>query len=238
MKPEDQAEYFRRRVLRGLRIYFADRRWPRLIMSGVLGLAGGIGFLSSVAMLHAGLEKMWIRYPLAVLVGWGAFLGLVRLWVALEGRLFVPDDEIEKLCGEGHDPGEGPGQAETTGELWTRWFEIVTHPGAPDAEGCLVWIALWIGGSLLLIAVAGIYVVLAGAPMLIAEVFLDAILVAALYKRMAQLDRRWWLTGAVERTIFPVFWTMVTLAIAGAVMQQIAPEARSIGGFVRHITRD
>ncbi len=240
MKPEAQAEYFRRRVLRGLRIYFANRRWPRLIMSVVLALAGGLGFLSSVAMLAAGLEKMWLRYPLAVLVGWIAFLGLVRLWVAMEGRIFVPDEEIEKLCREGDDPGDVPSQAETTDTLWRHWIDILRNSGPvdADAEGCLVSVALWIGGFLLLIAVAGIFVVVAGAPMLLAEIFLDAILVAALYKRMAQLDRRWWLTGALERTVFPVLWTLLTLGIAGAVMQQIAPEAKSIGGFVRHVTKD
>lgn len=240
MKAEAQAEYYRRRVLRGLRIYFANQRWPRLVMSGVLALAGGIGFLSAVLMLHAGIERMWLRYPLAVLVAWIAFLGLVRLWVVIEGRLFVPDEEMERLCREGDDPGEMPSHGETTGEFWARWFDILGNWGPPDtdADGCLVSIALWVGGGLLLIVVAGIFVVVAGAPMLIAEIFLDAILVAALYKRMAQLDRRWWLTGAMDRTWFPVLWTMITLGLAGFAIQQIAPEAKSIGGFVRHVTQD
>jgi hypothetical protein len=210
------------------------------MMSGVLALAGGVGFLSSVLMLQAGLDRMWLRYPCAVFIGWVAFLGLIRLWAAMEQRVFIPDEEIERLCREGDDPGDVPSQAETTDSLWRQWIEAWNH--APsfdgDGDGCLVWFVLWFGGLLLLIAVAGIYVLVAGAPMLLAEVFLDAILVGALYKRMAQLDRRWWLTGALDRTTIPMLWTVVTLALAGTVMQQVAPDAKSIGGFVRHITGD
>jgi ABC-type enterochelin transport system permease subunit len=68
-------------------------------------------------------------------------------------------------------------------------------------------------------------------------VFLDAVLLAALYKRMKQLDRRWWLTGALGRTAMPVILTAVSLAICGAVMQAVAPEAKSIGGFMEHVRR-
>ncbi len=233
MNPGGQAEYMRRRVLRGLRIYFANRRWPRLIMSGVLAFAGGIGFLSSVAMLHARLEKMWLRYPLAVLVGWAAFLGLIRLWAALEARVVIADEEMEALCRTASDPGDGPEHGETFSTLCRHWFDVLSHAAPDGAEGCLIWIVVF--GALLLVTLAGIYCVVIGAPVLIAEVFLDAILVTALYKRMAQLDRRWWLTGALERTAAPVLWTVLTLGLAGAAMHQIAPEAKSIGGFIRHI---
>ena len=46
----------------------------------VTTLAGGVAFLSSFGMLHAGVLSMGIRYPLAVLAGYGAFLALLGYW--------------------------------------------------------------------------------------------------------------------------------------------------------------
>lgn len=229
--PQKGREYLRGRALRGLRIYFSHRRWPRLVMSGVLAITGGVGFLASYVMLHAGLEKMWLRYPAAVLFAWVAFLGLVRLWAEVERRAFSPDNDLEKLLREGRDPGDEPSTVEVSGDAVGRWLDAATSY-TPDSDegGCLVWFFVMVVGALLLLSLAGLYTVLMAAPVLLAEVFLDAVLVTALYKRMAHLDRRWWLTGAMERTAVPVLLTAGTLMIAGATMQALAPGAKSVGG--------
>src|ERR687884_566449 len=64
---------------------------PRLQMSLMLTLTCACGFLSSFVLLHLGLTRMWLRYPLAVLCAYGVFLLLLRLWLAYQcnrvGRL-------------------------------------------------------------------------------------------------------------------------------------------------------
>jgi hypothetical protein len=50
-------------------------------MLGLVVLTGGIGFLTSYALLHAGLRSMALRYPIATLFAYAVFLGLIRLWV-------------------------------------------------------------------------------------------------------------------------------------------------------------
>lgn len=50
----------------------------------ILLLTGFVGFLSSFLLLQVGLSKMWLRYPLAILSAYIAFLLLLRLWLAIQ----------------------------------------------------------------------------------------------------------------------------------------------------------
>lgn len=54
---------------------------PRFSMTLMVLLTGFAGFLSSYGMLHFGLTKMWLRYSLAVLVSYAAFLLLLKFWL-------------------------------------------------------------------------------------------------------------------------------------------------------------
>ncbi|MCA1631228.1 MAG: hypothetical protein LC774_12980 [Acidobacteria bacterium] len=62
------------------------RASPRLLMSLLLLLTGGAGFLCSYALLHAGLARMSVRYPVSILVAYCVFLLLLRVWLAAQGR--------------------------------------------------------------------------------------------------------------------------------------------------------
>jgi hypothetical protein len=71
------------------------------------------------------------------------------------------------------------------------------------------------------------------APMLLAEVALDAALVSAAYRRLRKEDVGHW-TGAVfRRTWVPAAILVVFMSIAGFAAQRYAPEAQSIGGVIR-----
>jgi hypothetical protein len=60
---------------------------PRLQMSLILLVTGLVGFLVSFALLRAGLGRMWLRYPLAVIAAYVAFLLLLRLWLFYQRRV-------------------------------------------------------------------------------------------------------------------------------------------------------
>lgn len=71
------------------------RGMPRVLMSLILAATGAAGFLVSFALLHAGVERMWLRYPVAVLVAYGVFLLLLRVWLYLQRYSWtdlLPDD--------------------------------------------------------------------------------------------------------------------------------------------------
>lgn len=237
MKLGEDRENYRRRALSRLRIYFASRRWPRCVMSGILALTGLAGFFASFLMLRAGLEKMWLRYPLATLAAWLVFLALMRLWAEFERRALPLDGDAATML-DGDDPGD-PADGRREGD-WSLgdWLDLASHVDAgfvDDEAGCALWLILLVGGTLLVFSIAGVLTILLGAPALVAEVFLDAVLVAALYRRVRHLDRRWWLAGALRRTIGPVACTALALMCAGFAMQIVAPDAKSIGGVWRHL---
>lgn len=57
------------------------RASPRVHMLLLVSITAMTGFATSYVLLHAGLTLMALRYPLAVGVGYLAFLALVRLWL-------------------------------------------------------------------------------------------------------------------------------------------------------------
>ena len=73
-----QVERVRRLLLR--------QGMPRLQMSLILFVTGLAGFLASYALLHAGVSRMWLRYPVAVLLAYAVFLLLLRLWLFYQQR--------------------------------------------------------------------------------------------------------------------------------------------------------
>ena len=54
---------------------------PRLLMSLMLAISIGCGFLSSIFLHSAGVASPLLRYPISVAVGWGVFLIFVSVWV-------------------------------------------------------------------------------------------------------------------------------------------------------------
>ena len=84
-------------------------------------------------------------------------------------------------------------------------------------------------------ALAAIFNVLMAAPVLFAEVFVDAVLVGAFYKRLKPLRESWWVIGATRQTWKPVALTAVTLLVFALIFQAIAPEAKSVGGVIAHL---
>lgn len=59
---------------------------PRLQMSILVALTGAAGFLSSYALLQAGVASMAVRYPIAVAAAYGVLLLLLRIWLVIQER--------------------------------------------------------------------------------------------------------------------------------------------------------
>lgn len=97
--------------------------------------------------------------------------------------------------------------------------------GALD-EGAWVLIPAAIAAAVAL--GAAIYVVYI-APVLFAELLLDAALSAGLYRRLKGVQGQHWLKSAVRRTAGPAVVAAALLAASGALMQSVYPGASSIG---------
>lgn len=106
-----------------------------------------------------------------------------------------------------------------------------------DSEGCvffLLALALVVAGTL-----AALYVVYA-APLLLAEILVEGVLLSGLYRGMKRVRRGGgdWLGAAVRRTWLPVLLTLVTFAAAGYFLQRAAPRARSFGEAWRMVSSE
>lgn len=105
-----------------------------------------------------------------------------------------------------------------------------------DEGGCFVVVAV------LLIAAATVGAVvwiLWTAPILLAEVLVDGIVMTGLYRRLKHgPEPGHWLTGAIRRTWIPALVVALLFSIAGHLLQKAVPEARSIGAAWEAISAD
>ncbi len=233
LPPETQTDS-RLRLLRAVRRHFAKNRRPRLVMGGVLLLTGVAGLLTSFLLLKLGFVRMWLRYPTAVFVAWAVFLALLRGWAGWERATFQFD---EKALAES-SPDDLPDNPESLRSIKGSWSDGLDLSDIGNifefGEGCLPTLAVILLLGVLFLTIGAISSIITAAPYLISEVFLDAALVTALYRRMRRIDQRSWLESAVSHTFFPTLWTALLLFGIGVGFHLAAPEAKSIRGVWHH----
>ena len=250
-KRHRKIEFLSRRLLR--------KSYPRLHTSLILLLTGIAGFLASVVLLRLGLSPMWLRYPIAIGFAYCVFLLLLRVWLSLsrprdwdledvvdvtyEVISDLPSHEQTNFGGAGDFAGGGAGGVwEDTVSSFTTTTTTNCSSSSSSGfsfdldleEGWFIVIAIVaiIGGAL-----AALYVVYI-APALLAEILLDGVLLAGLYKQVKGIEHRHWLRGAVRRTVLSAILVAVFFGVAGYAMQQTVPEARSVGEVWRHLGDD
>ena len=228
-------ERTRQMAMRALRVYFAEKRWSRLAMALILTLTGAAGVGASWGLLKAGLLQMWARYSLAVLLAWGVFLALVWCWMQVERRYFTADEQMAELL-KGRDPKEAMERLKNDDFSVLDWFDGV--PDFTDSEGCAVLSVAVIVLGLIFFTIGAIFNVLMGAPILFAEVFVDAVLVGALYKRMKPLHGQWWVIGVARHTWKPVTLTAALLVVVAMFFSYLAPKAHTAGEVIAQLRGD
>ena len=254
----------RERKIESLRRRLQRKSYPRLHASLILLLTGLAGFLVSFTLLRLGLTAMWLRYPVAILVAYGVFLLLLRVWLSLSRpRDWYLEDVVEETIDVvsestgADDPGFGGGADFAGGGAGGSWGQSVstvtttrstvstfTPAKSSGSSGFSfdfdlddAWFLLIVVVVLIAILGAAFYVVYI-APVLLAEILLDGVLLAALYKQVKTIEHKHWLRSALDRTALPAVIVAVVFTIAGFAMQTAVPEARSIGEVWKHITSD
>jgi hypothetical protein len=74
------------------------------------------------------------------------------------------------------------------------------------------------------------------APVLLAEVALDAAIISVLYRRLRHDEQGYWLTTVISNTWIPALVLVVFAFGAGFALQQVARDARSIGAVVQSLS--
>jgi hypothetical protein len=238
----------RSRLVERMRVHLERFCYPRVELSVLIVLSGLSAFLVSFALLRAGVDSMPLRYGLAGAAGYLAFLGFVRLWIAwnhsrpsLLDLDVDPGHLVDAIDGGAPVPrgGGGPsffaGGRSGGGGASTSWGTSSSGGGSSwlEADDSLFFLVLAIAaavGSLLTI----FYVVYL-APALLAEVLVDAVIIATISRRVASADRRDWTATLIRRTCVPALLLISFLVVGGWALQRLAPDARSIGPAIEAI---
>ena len=227
---------WRLRARAALETYFRDRSYPRFILVLLVTIAGFVGFLISHTLLHHGVEEMWLRYPLAVISGYLVFLGLLRLWVEIERARYDPNQvEIPTDFSNDRESIQPPFRRYTKeSDSWLDWLDLPSSVFDLD-EGCLVGCAFVFLFGLLTGAVGLLFAVIVAAPELLAEVFLDAVVVTMLYRHLKTAAKEHWLGTAVKRTWKSALVTAAAASLLGLLLAVFAPHSHSIGPAIKEI---
>jgi hypothetical protein len=143
-------------------------------------------------------------------------------------------------AGAGGDWSGGMSSGVSSGNVGGSSSATDWIPDVPDVgldvdldDGCF-WIIIPVA-AIAGVVVAMFYVVYI-APVFLAEILVDALLLAGLYKRLKGIEPRHWLRSVVRRTLLPAVLATALFIVAGYLMGRIAPSARSIGEFWQEIS--
>ncbi|WP_129647565.1 hypothetical protein [Peristeroidobacter agariperforans] len=241
----------RQQLIRRVQRELEKRGYPRLQMMLLVGLTGGAGFLASFLLLIYGVDSLGLRYALSVAIAYLVFLLLLWLWLRTDADTYDGLDEVAvELINAIPGPtaraaasNGGGGQFSGAGSSG-RWEDssssepLVELPDVPlpnagavaDADELAIPLAvvLAVVGVLFVVLFASFSVILS-APVLFAELLVDGVLAASLYRRLRRVDSRHWLQSAVRRTLVPFAITAVLAGALGWGLSVYAPGARTLG---------
>lgn len=232
MNPTDPL---RTRLLRRVEQHLRSRKRPRLEMSLIVGLSGLSALLGAFLMLRCGLDSMALRYPIAVLLAYGVFLGLLRLWLVLHTRpgSSAPSVDVSDGCDAaelGLEMGRSAAQAADVAGDAMKSSETMVDGFDADADAFLFLAAMAFVTGLL----ASAYVIWT-APTLLAELVVDSILIVGLHRRWRhRIPADWW-RGTVRRTWIPALTMALAFGMGGFALQQASPGSRSLGPALRDL---
>ncbi len=255
------TEQRRERVVRLIKSRLLRKGKPRLLVTLILLITGLVGFLVSYLLLHSGMTRMWLRYPLAILFAYCVFLLLLRLWLALQRsrqRVGVEVGDVTDIAPElpdalfrsrgGYAEGfrfSGGGADAGGGGAGSSWGESSLSSSSSSGssgggggfdldDGVFIVIAVVVIAGALLAVFYVVYI----APALLAEILVDGVLVAGLYRELKGVEQRHWLRAAVRKTLLPALIAAALFSAGGYALQRAAPKARSVGEVLKHLTED
>lgn len=244
---------YRQQEIRKLRDGLERDSFPRMQMFLLVALTGTSGFIVSYFLLHAGFDKMWLRYLLSIAAAYLMFLIFLWLWLRSSAHDYTDFSDLpvpssspfgnssSSACFGDNGGNFAGGGASSSFDSPPAGFSGLGDTGgsvgdvlggAADAEELAIPLFLLIAIGAMLFSV---FFLVSSAPMLLAELLVDGVLSASLYRRLRGLETRHWLETALRRTLRPFALTTVLVVASGWGMAIYAPEAHTIGDVIFHL---
>ena len=234
--------------MRRARAHLDLHGYPRVELFVIVALAGIAGFLVAYGLLNGGVHSMPVRYAAAGGAAYLAFLFLIWLWIVWKSGARADFDGADHLdvldlaprsFGEAPAPSLFEGGRSGGGGAAAAWGDASGRSSPREGSSWLDWEADsgWVILAIiaLLAGVSAVGYVLYLAPALFAEVLVDGVIVAAVSRRVAGIERRDWTATVLRYTWLPALIMIGSLVVSGWALQKIAPEARSLGPAVQQI---
>lgn len=230
---------------------------PRWQLSVILALTGLFGFLTSLLLLWRGLDHMGWRYLIAFSTAYAVFLLSLRVWARTQRESYDSSDLVDALdvdvdlpAGSPSspipEPFEGSGGSFGGGGAGGSWHEAGADPSGhvdvPSVGGHAVDVAGpglpldidegWVFVLPAAVALSGLVAVgfvVYSAPVLLAELVLDVVILGGVYRRLRGIEPQSWRWGAIRRTWVPALALCILVVGLGFVLESIAPGARTLG---------
>jgi hypothetical protein len=221
MKREPSVE---RQVL-STRRWLQTHRWLRLHVGLIALCCLGCLWLSGALLRWVGVDTLSLRFGLSLVVSYGVYLGLLRLWAAY--LLSREDGDVADMAEIGVDvldAGSGLGRA--SGSV------LDAASGLDEGALVLLPLAALIGMALALAALLGAGVTLLfGVEVLLAvsvEVALAAFAAGLAWRHQRQFERGGWLRCALRHTWAGALALLIAGVGLGAAIDHWMPEAQSL----------
>ena len=219
-------------------------------MSTILLATALAGFFCSFLLLQLGMTRMGICYLLATGFAFVVFLSLLRLWLEHHRKKtkqksadwdaldLIDPDLIPTGAAKVGTGGVAFGGGLSGGGGARRSFgpsteDFVKNTGVGASSGFSLDLDDWLIPALIIAAIGGAIVasiyIIVSAPIFLAEIFVDGLLVTGLYKRLQKFEQKHWMETAIQRTWLPVLIVALLFVITGYLIQGLAPEVDSIG---------
>jgi hypothetical protein len=223
----------RSRLVEQAHRYLESAGRPRLVMLGVLTVTLASGFLASVAMVHLGVNRMPIRYPLAVGVAYATFLWMLRSWLRQQAIVSDVSDDPEGLLVPGAAAFGAAAFVKAAEEKERQPKKSSPFSGAGDlsgigdiGEGCGFLVILVLIAGLCTLVVS-IYLVVTS-PMLLAELLVDGALLGAMSRAISPNSPPHWSRAVVRRTWIAAMVTAIVFGLVGWGIERVAPGAHTL----------
>lgn len=222
----------RTRLVERAHRYLEKAGRPRLVMLAVLAVTFAAGFLASVAMVHLGMDRMHVRYPLAVAVAYATFLGLLWGWLQRQTAVQTPSEDPEWLLvpgvaaiGASALGNDFAGKDERRPKDSSDFSGLANFGDVGEALGALLILVLIAGVCTLIVSV---YLV-ATSPLLLAELLVDGALLGAMSRAVSHDPPPHWSRAVVRRTWIAALVAAIVFGLVGFGIERVAPGARTLG---------
>lgn len=237
---------FKERIQRG---YFV-RFHMSLILVGTITS----GILASKLLLLAGFHSMAWRYPIAVLLSYGVFLGLVRVWIGYVRSGASPGGGADALVDLGEAAIDGAGDKLPTfrggggrsggggaSDHWTSGHAPAAHlasqPSSSSSGGSGIgdfslgdidgdgWILIVLFIVLILAILGSGFYLIYIAPEVLSEAAFQLVLASSLSKVSREMDATAWMGSVLKRTWLPMILVFGLTTAFGYYATQFCPQA-------------